>query len=560
MFLVRHSLKRTFKIHHSLFLVRHSYLYLMFLRSLQLYPALVLLALLMAGCASPKSPTGGEPDKTPPKIIESESTPNEQVNFTGNEITILFDEWVTLKDVYSQLVVSPIMPQEPEIKQRGKAIVISLPDSLRENTTYTINFGNAIQDLHEGNILENFVFVFSTGPVLDSIRLTGQVFDAITLKPVPGAWVMLYPMGEDSAVYKRKPDYVSKTNTEGAWSMSYLRSDIFHVIALKDENANLIYDQDTELIAFLGTPVNTDSLSGELAPIFLFPKEKTIGVSEVIPVSKGWLKIVVSGPEPKPYPSFTPLIDTIATRWEGDTLNIWFDADSTFAGRVIVDTDTTTIRASAPKSLLTTKMKLAQTRSQIHPTGVASYKTDLPIKAIDTSRIDIELDSSGAFPFTMDRSPTDRRVFSINMPWKPGKRYGITFLPGAITDIWDRQNDTVRHSLIVNSTDQFGDLTMSIEGLDSVHQYVVSLKDGQNLIDTFVVVDQSQVQIKKNALSPAKYIIEIVEDRNRNGRWDTGEYSVRRSPEPRMTFTTDVLRAGWELEAKMIWKPGSTSN
>ncbi len=531
----------------------------MLFRSSQLSLALFLLASLVAGCASPKSPTGGEPDKTPPKVIEDESTPNEQVNFKGNEITILFDEWVTLKDVYTQLVVSPIMPSEPEIKQRGKAIVITLPDSLRENTTYTINFGNAIQDLHEANILENFVFVFSTGPVLDSIRLTGKVFDAVTLKPMPGVWVMLYPMGEDSAVYKRKPDYVGKTNTEGAWSMSYLRADEFHVVALKDENANLIYDQDTELIGFLNNPINTDSLRGELPPIFLFPKEKRIGVSEVIPVSTGWLKVIVQGPDPKPYPVFIPPIDTIATRWEGDTLNIWFDADTSYAGRIIVDTDTTTIRASALKSILTTKLKLSQSSLQIHPTSTISYRAELPIKSIDTSRIDITMDSSSRFPFTLARSLSDRRAFSLQLPWTAGERYSITFLPGAITDIWDRQNDTIRNSLVVNTTDQFGDLTMTIEGLDSLQQYVVSLKDGQNLIDTFVVVDRSQAQIKKNALSPAKYTIEIVEDRNRNGRWDTGEYSVRRSPEPRMTFSTEVLRAGWELESKMVWRSGSTN-
>ena len=532
----------------------------MFFRLPQLFTALSLLALLVAGCASPKSPTGGEPDKTPPKIIESESTPNEQVNFTGNEITILFDEWVTLKDVYTQLVVSPIMPDEPDIKQRGKAVVITLPDSLRENTTYTINFGNAIQDLHEGNILENYVFVFSTGSVLDSIRLTGKVFDAVSLKPLPGVWVMLYPMGEDSAVYKRKPDYVGKTNTEGVWSISYLRSDEFHVVALKDENANLIYDQDTELIGFLNNPINTDSLRGELPPIFLFPKGKKVGVSEVIQVATGWLKVIVNGPQPKPYPSFTPPIDTIATRWEGDTLNVWYDAGTTYAGKVIIDTDTTTIRASTTKSLLNTKIKFTQASSQIHPASVASFRVELPIKTIDTSRINIVIDSTDRYPFTVVRSATDRRAFTINLPWTAGERYRITFLPGAITDIWDRQNDTLRTSLVVNTTDQFGDLTMSIEGLDSTQQYVVSLKDGQNLIDTFVVVEQKQVRIKENALPPAKYTIEIVEDRNRNGRWDTGDYSIRRSPEPRMTFTTDVLRAGWELESKMVWRSGGTTN
>ncbi|MEO6130776.1 MAG: Ig-like domain-containing protein, partial [Saprospiraceae bacterium] len=152
-------------------------------------------------CASPKAPTGGERDTKPPAIIESASTPNKQTNFQEKEITITFDEWTTLKDIYTQLVISPLMPHAPEIKQKGKGIVIKLPDSLRANTTYTINFGNAIADLNEGNILENYAFIFSTGNVLDSIRLSGNVTYAFTLKPADGAWVMLYPVNEDSAVY-----------------------------------------------------------------------------------------------------------------------------------------------------------------------------------------------------------------------------------------------------------------------------------------------------------------------------------------------------------------------
>nr|MDQ3016315.1 Ig-like domain-containing protein [Bacteroidota bacterium] len=109
----------------------------MFSRLSQFSPFLPLIALMMASCASPSSPTGGDPDKTPPKIISEESTPNQQTNFTGKEVVIVFDEWVTLKDVYNQLVVSPIMPEEPEIKLKGKGIIITLPDSLSPNTTYT---------------------------------------------------------------------------------------------------------------------------------------------------------------------------------------------------------------------------------------------------------------------------------------------------------------------------------------------------------------------------------------------------------------------------------------
>src|SRR5688500_1476411 len=170
---------------------------LMSVSSYASYAAVVsLIMFLLICCASPKAPTGGPADKTPPRIIEEESTPNKQTNFRENEIVMTFDEWVNLKDVYSQLVISPPMPDEPEIRQRGKAVIIELPDSLRENTTYTINFGDAITDLNEGNILDNHVFVFSTGSTLDSNRMNVIVMSAVDLKHVNKIWMMMYYNGE----------------------------------------------------------------------------------------------------------------------------------------------------------------------------------------------------------------------------------------------------------------------------------------------------------------------------------------------------------------------------
>ena len=185
-------------------------------------------------CASPKPLVGGPKDEKPPTVIEEESTDNEQINFTGDRIVITFDEWIVLKDVYSQLVISPPMPDEPEITQKGKSVIIELPDSLRRETTYTINFGNAITDLNEGNPVENYVFVFSTGSVLDSNSVSGTVVDAVTLQPVDDIWVMMYFTGRDSAVYKNKPDYIARSDEKGLWSIKFLPVDSFHLLQLID--------------------------------------------------------------------------------------------------------------------------------------------------------------------------------------------------------------------------------------------------------------------------------------------------------------------------------------
>src|SRR6187549_611687 len=210
------------------------------------YPGHILLAFLaltLLSCASPKAPTGGPKDETPPAIIWDESTPNKQTYFKDDKITITFDEWITLKEVNTQLVISPFLEESPEVTLKGKSIIITLPDTLKEETTYTFNFGNSIADLNEGNVLGNFSFTFSTGAVLDSSKLTGVVLDAVKMKPAENIWVMLYPVGEDSAVYKRKPDYVAKTNKEGQWTIENIRTDSFNVVALKDDNLNFLYDQ-----------------------------------------------------------------------------------------------------------------------------------------------------------------------------------------------------------------------------------------------------------------------------------------------------------------------------
>ncbi|MDQ3018006.1 MAG: hypothetical protein M3R25_14940, partial [Bacteroidota bacterium] len=405
-----------------------------------------------------------------------------------------------------------------------------------------------------------FVYVFSTGPVLDSIKLSGKVIDAVTLKPAATSWVMLYPLGEDSAVYKRKPDYIGKVDKDGKWTISYLRADSFNVVALKDENLNFIYDQDSELIGFLEKPIYTGDSTGVLQDIYLFPTIKRTGVSEVIIVADGWLKLVVNAQGEKPFPLFTPAIDTIATRWDGDTLNIWYPRAKAYAGKVILGTDTTNIRASTAEPVNNPKIKLAQPSPRIHPNGNVNFKSEVPLKEIDSDKIELRIDSSALLPFTIERSTQDARIFTIESDLVESARYFITFLPGALTDIWDRQNDTIRSSVVINALDQYGDLTMVIQGLDSTQQYVIRLKDGENLVDIFVVENIKETTIKRNALPPAKYTIEIIEDRNRNGIWDTGEYSVRRPAELKMTFATDPLRAGWELEAKMVWKAGSSTN
>ncbi len=505
------------------------------------------------GCASPKAPTGGPKDMIPPAIIEKESTPNKQTNFHEKEITILFDEWITMKDVYTQLVVSPLMPHDPDIKQKGKGIIIKLPDSLKTETTYTINFGNSIADLNEGNILENYSFIFSTGKNLDSIRLTGIVTNALTLKPVDGVWVMLYPVGEDSAVYKRKPEYLAKTNKDGRWTISNVRSDSFKIVALKDDNQNFLYDQEGELFGWQDSIVYTSQPLVLLSELKVFPRENRNVIKEIINVAPGWLKVVSNAPYPKPVPVFLPAIDSSMMIWDGDTLQVFYSPAKNYAGYAILENDSTKIKASTSPSLINKPAGVKISSIKLRPGSQVSIISELPLLSVDTSRILLSQDSFGIIPYRIEKDMHDPRRLDMRAIWIEKMKYNLTLLPGAITDYWGRSNDTARQTLVITGTDQYGDLTMTIDGLDSTKQYVLLIKAGEQISDTFVIEHQSGTQLVKKGLQPGKYTLEMIEDSNQNGVWDTGNYQKKRQPERKMMFIPDNLRAGWELEVKVTW-------
>ncbi len=515
---------------------------------------ILLVVSAFGACALPQSPSGGPKDETPPRLIEAESTPNQQTGFQDREIVLVFDEWIVLKDVYTQLIISPPMPEDPEIKQKGKTIRIELPDSLREETTYSIHFGNAIVDLNESNTLDNFAFVFSTGAVLDSHRINGHVIDATTLKPAGGMWVMLYPFGEDSAVYKRKPDFIAKTDKDGKWSIQNLPVDSFQVVTLKDDNLNFLFDQESEWIGWHTDPLITAEPIVTVDQILIFPKEKATVVTEVLQPYPGWVKVIVSGPEPKQRPIFSPAIDDEFTQWQGDTLHLYYSADENYAGKVILGQDTLTVRPATGPSVMTLPLRLASGGGKIHPAGQMEFTAPVPLSDWDTSMFQLVYDTLGEIEFLFQPDSTRSNGFTLQADWRQDGKYRLIILPGAMTDIWERTNDTLRYSWTVGNLEQYGDMNLTIQGLDSTIQHVVLLKNGDKIADQFIIRNTPATTVKRIGLNPATYTIEIIADLNRNGVWDTGDYAKRRPPEVRQIFAPDALRAGWELDVTLTWK------
>ena len=212
--------------------------------------------ILLSSCAQVITPSGGDKDISPPKVLKylPDSAP---VNFHQNIFNVLFDEYIQLRDLNSQLVVSPPMKKAPDVKVKNKMLMVEIKDSLRKNTTYTFNFGTAIHDINEDNALPNFRFVFSTGSFIDSVSFSGTVKNAFNAKAEKGVLVMLYDDFSDSVPLKKLPNYFAKSKEDGSFHINNIKAGKYKLFALKESNNNYLYDvQAEESIAFSDTLID----------------------------------------------------------------------------------------------------------------------------------------------------------------------------------------------------------------------------------------------------------------------------------------------------------------
>ena len=219
--------------------------------------ALLLVALLAQRCANAVAPTGGPKDSTPPVVVEAVPQ-NHSVNFIGKKIELTFDEYITLENANQNVLISPPLSEKPDIKLKNKTVVIKFKEDLSPNSTYTINFGAAIKDLHEGNPFKDYVYSFATGDHIDTLRIAGKVLNAEDKKPVENAYVGVYAADRDnldSLPLTTTPNYITKTDKEGKFSLNGLADKKYLVFAIKDVNSNLYFDLPNEEVAFLDTLV-----------------------------------------------------------------------------------------------------------------------------------------------------------------------------------------------------------------------------------------------------------------------------------------------------------------
>lgn len=522
-----------------------------------LFFAVLLSALLQ--CAKRGTPSGGDKDVTPPKLVKA-IPENMTINFKEKKIRLYFDEYIKLKDVQDQLIVSPPLKYTPLITPQGSAskfIEIVLKDTLKENTTYTFNFGQSIVDNNEGNPNSFLSYVFSTGDYIDSLTVTGVVKDAFNKNADTFISVMLYEIDSaftDSTIYKRPPNYITNTlDSTTIFQLKNLKAGDYAMVAIKDEGKNNVFDQKTDKIAFLTDTVSVPSDFVHVLTLFKEIPDYSISVPNFAAKNKiifgyqgEWQDIAI-----EPLTVLPDSVRAIIVKEQGkDTLNYWFtpfETDSivfkiTNERLKIIDTFTVKTREVDLDSLRLSPNQKASLSFE-DPFYIAA---NTPVVKIDTAKIHIiNKDSiSVNFKATLD---TIKNRIAFDFGTEPNERYSIDLLPEAVEDFFGTVNDTIIHRLSTGSYADYGNLRLTVAG-NATYPLIVQLTDTSGNPKREIYATGPKV-FEFNNIGPAKYLIRVIFDANGNGKWDTGNFLKKIQPE-RVSYYPDVLevRANWELE------------
>lgn len=250
-------------------------------RKIVIYNVVLILSILVFyACATISNPTGGPKDETPPKPL-SFIPENYSTNFDSKTIEIIFDEYIELKELQKNLIISPPLEKNPLVIVKGKIVIIEIEEELADSTTYNMYFGNSIRDFNESNPIENFQYVFSTGSYIDSMSIAGNILDAYNLVPAEDVLVMLYSNLNDSVTMQSIPEYISRTNDKGYFKINNIRNDTFKIFCLIDNNSNYLYDQNDENIAFIDSLIAFKKKLIEVKDT-IFKKEKNISIVDSV--------------------------------------------------------------------------------------------------------------------------------------------------------------------------------------------------------------------------------------------------------------------------------------
>ena len=439
--------------------------------------------LVQTGCANIIPPMGGARDSLPPALINVKPADSTK-NFKDNRITFSFDEYVEIQDVQKNLIVSPVPKVTPNVERRLNTIVVKLRDTLDNNTTYTLDFGNSIKDLNEGNILKNFSYVFSTGTYFDSLQLKGRVILAKDASVDTTLTVMLHKNISDSALVKEKPRYVTKVDNNGNFRFHNLPPGTYALYAMKDEGGTYRFSGRDQLFAFAEKPVVTGDTT--FFTLYAFPDNE--GAATAMPPKKQ--------------------------------------------------------QPSKDKRLIL-KDNLDNKQQDLLKDFVFSVET--PFKTFDTTKIVFASDSAfvPVTGYSLTKDSTGKKI-TLKYPWRENTLYHLVLDKEFGADTLGNmllKSDTV--SFTTKKASDYGSVNLRLLNLDMSKNPVLLFVQNNNVVDSAILTTPV---FNKQVFVPGEYQLRILWDDNKNGKWDAGEFFIKhKQPELIKPIAQKiVIKANWE--------------
>lgn len=567
---------------------------------------LIVSAVVLASCAKQSSsgPAGGPEDLTPPVVVES-NPPDKTVNFSAKIFEVTFDEYFVLDNVSQKLMVSPPFEKTPEIKIKKKTLLVSFEEELRDSVTYTFYFLDAIKDLNANNPVDNFQYVFSTGPVLDSLSVTGKVLDALTLDPGEEVFIMLYSGENDSLPLTTIPEYIAKAGKDGKFRIDNIAGGTYSIYGLSDLNNNKIFDLPDENFSFLDStitltaannyigsmpdslPSRADSLMYDKIPgkeyeLFSFVEEFTqqymtssdreeaykLRYIFKMPVDSGQFGVEFYEHENIKYLIEESLQKDTITVWILDSLsyslqtirNITSYPQTDSTGAIKIMKDTMTFRYMAPRQprgraqTKTSALKLKHNgsgRSGFKPGKKLILSFDKPIQRVDTALLNIYvLDDTNRikldYKLSQDTVLSNRFILDYN--FIEDSSYVAVWEKAAFTDIFGNKSDSAGVKLDIRNKDSYGTLKLTLSGYEGSIILQLITKDGKLAEEKHISLpEQSEVYFP--LLEKGDYIVKAILDLNGDGKWTTGDFESHRQAEP-VAFNPGIIniKVQWDLE------------
>ncbi len=483
-----------------------------------------------------------------------------------------FNEFIELDNPSQQVLVSPPLDQALKILNNGKSIRILISDSLKSDVTYNINFGKSIKDNHEGNVLTDFSYVFSTGPVLDSLEISGILFNQEDGSPAVDYLCLLFNDRCDTCLISNRPDYFSISDKDGNYKIKNLHPGIYTLFFLKDANYNYKFDLTNERVGFYSGEISLNDSSVVLSKCYTFKQRANINTLIGVdftnyfvvnlafqnPVKNIYIQSSITDTAAKAI--FNTTHDTLTyihSNTHIDSFRLYIQLDSIIFDTVTIFQKGSTsitkpafIPNSAPKSNKKGEAPIVHKQALNKPL-VISF--DMPVKLATMENVMIKLDSQTTpIPFKLEKSKDDPRKFFIQAAWKENSMYKLVIKEGAFVNFLNDSCINSEETFYTRAQNDYGSiiLTNDIKSVYDDYRVKVSNELGQ-VIFTKRIRESDREIIVKN-LPEGYYRIDVIEDLNHNGDLDPGSIISKRQPERIFSLGDKLqLKAGWELEVSI---------